>query len=305
MDGDGTVENPDTDGAHSSRWRIGDTTLTAVVEAETPGIPVEFFFPDATAADVASVGWLPPGAAGADGTIAFRVQSFVLEHRDTLVVVDPCVGNGKQRTLPFWNDLRAPWMERFVSAGYAAADVDLVIHTHLHEDHFGWDTRLVDGVWVPTFVNARHVYVGDELDWAGSEERRTEQDAFADSIAPVLDAGLGIEVAANADLGDGLRLVSTPGHTPGHASLVVDTTLEPLVITGDLLHHPFQLAYPDVAEIGDTDPTLAMRTRRDFFAEHARAGSLLAGTHFPVAPLGRIESKADGWRFVPEARGAF
>ena len=291
----------DGDENRSSRWVIGDTTLTAVVEAETPGIPVGLFFPAATPADVRSAGPLPAGAAGTDGTIAFRVQSFVLEHRGRVVVVDPCVGNCKRRTLSFWNDLRAPWMDRFSAAGFAPGDVDLVVHTHLHEDHLGWDTQLVDGVWVPTFVNARHVYVGDELDWAASEDRRADQDAFADSIEPVLDAGLGTDVSADADLGDGLRLVSTPGHTPGHASLLVATTAEPLVITGDLLHHPFQFAHPHLAEIGDTDPAMAERTRRDFFAEHARAGTLLAGTHFPIAPLGRVESAAGSLRFVTEA----
>jgi glyoxylase-like metal-dependent hydrolase (beta-lactamase superfamily II) len=282
------------------RWTIGDTRLTAVVEAESPGVPVEFFFPDATAALVKSVDWLPADAAGSDGTITFRVQSFVLEHLDKLLVVDPCVGNCKQRNLPFWNDLRGPWMERFRHAGFTPEGVDLVVHTHLHEDHFGWDTHLVDGEWVPTFTNARHVYVGDELDWAGSEEQRAPQDAFGDSIAPVLDAGLGWEVGSDSDLGDGLTLISTPGHTPGHVSLVVDTTAEPLIITGDLLHHPFQLAHPLIAEIADHDPALAGRTRSDFLAEHARAGSLLAGTHFPGTPLGRIETHSDGWRFVTE-----
>jgi glyoxylase-like metal-dependent hydrolase (beta-lactamase superfamily II) len=287
-------------GNQSQRWVVGDTTLTAVVEAETPGIPVELFFPDATAADVLSARELPPGTVGTDGTISFRVQSFILEHLEKLIVVDPCVGNCKKRTLPFWNDLRGPWLDRFRAAGFAPDQVDMVIHTHLHEDHLGWDTHLVDGDWVPTFVNAEHIYVGDELDWARSEERRGEQDAFADSIAPVLDAGLSSEVMPDADLGDGLELVSTPGHTPGHVSLVVNTSAEPIIITGDLLHHPFQLAHPALAEVADWDPALARQTRANFFAEHARAGSLLAGTHFPTEPLGRIDTRQGRWAFVPE-----
>lgn len=286
--------------ATSQRWSIGGTNLTAIVEAETSGIPVEFFFPDAVAADVQSVKWLPEGAAGEDGTITFRVQSFVLEHRGELIVVDPCVGNHKQRTLPFWDDLNGPGMDRFLESGFSPDDVDMVVHTHLHEDHIGWDTILCDKVWTPTFRHARHVYVGDELDWAQSPDRRTTQDSFADSIAPVLDAGLGSEVSADADLGDGLALLSTPGHTPGHSSPVVQTASEPIVITGDLLHHPFQLAHPNLAEIADCNPALARQTRKDFFAEHARAGSLLAGTHFPVAPIGRIEPAQQGWRFVAE-----
>lgn len=285
--------------AVNERWTFGDTTVTAVVEAETQGVPVGLFYPDGTADDVAAAGsWLQPGMARGDGTIAFRVQAFVLEHRDHVVVVDPCVGNGKHLALPFWNELDLPWLAALVDAGFSPDAVDLVVHTHLHEDHIGWDTRLVDGSWVPTFPNARHVYVGNELDWAATEERRQGQDPFAESIAPVLDAGLAWQVDADGDLGDGLRLVSTPGHTPGHASLAVDTGSEPLVISGDLLHHPFQLARPDLAETADVDRALAVRTRREFFAEHARSGAVIAGTHFPVAPIGHIESFDGTWRWT-------
>ena len=294
-----TTEQTPPDGIQ--RWTIGETTLTAVVEAETPEIPVELFFPDASADDVLSADWLPPGAATDQGAITFRVQAFVLEHQEKLIVVDPCVGNGKQRALPFWDNVQGPWMDRFVGAGFVADEVDLVVHTHLHEDHLGWDTHLVDDQWVPTFPNARHVYVDNELDWAQSAERRAGQDPFADSIAPVLDAGLGWQVAAHADLGNGLQLISTPGHTPGHAALVVSTTAEPLTITGDLVHHPFQFADPSLAEVGDVDPAQARQTRGDFFTEHAHTGALLAGTHFPVAPLGRLVTHTRGWRFVAEA----
>lgn len=282
------------------RWTIGDTTLTAIVEAETPGIPVELFFPEATASDVIDAGPLPEGAVGSDGTISFRVQSFVIQHRGRLIVVDPCVGNHKSRLLPFWDHQDWPWMSRFTDAGFDPDQVDLVVHTHLHEDHIGWDTHLVDGSWLPTFTNARHVYVGDELDWAASEDRRSQQDSFGDSIAPVLDAGLGWEVDSGAVLGDGLFLMPTPGHTPGHASLVVETSTEPLIVTGDLLHHPFQFATPALAEIGDVDPARARNTRCGFFDEYSRSGTLIAGTHFPAVPLGRIEAASGAWRFRPE-----
>lgn len=283
------------------RWVIGDTTLTSIVEAETAGIPVEFFFPEMTASHVQAIDWLPEGSTATDGTIAFRVQSFVIEHEGRLIVVDPCVGNHKKRALPFWNDLRDPWMDRFLAAGFSPLAVDIVVHTHLHSDHIGWDTRLIDGVWIPTFPNARHVYVGDELDWAREETDRAHQDPYADSIAPVLNARLGWEVEANTDLGHGLTLIPTPGHTPGHVSLRVATSAEPLVVTGDLLHHPIQFTDPSFAETADEDVSRARETRGGFFAEHAAAGTLIAGTHFPVAPVGRIVADGSAWRFESEA----
>lgn len=281
------------------RWVVGATTLTTIVESETSSIPVEMFFPDATASDVAKATWLPADVAGDDGTITFRVQSFVVEHNDKTIVIDPCVGNHKKRNLFFWDKLQLPWLDRFLTAGFDPAAVDLVIHTHLHEDHIGWDTHLVDGVWVPTFPNARHVYVADELDWAEGDDRRQGHDPFADSIAPIVDAGLSWEVAPDADLGDGIQLLSTPGHTPGHASIRIETTAERLVITGDVLHHPFQLTNPDLAEVGDCDVPRARGTRRAFFDEHSDSGAIVAGTHFPIAPVGRIETLGAGWRFTP------
>ncbi len=288
----------------SETWTIGDIELTAVVEAETAGIPLGLFYPDGTPQDLQAAGdWLTAGMADPLGTIAFRVQAFVLRHRGRLIVVDPCVGNGKQLTLPFWNELDLPWLHDFRSAGFDPSAVDLVVHTHLHEDHIGWDTHWVDGVWTPTFPNARHVYVGNELDWAATEERRQGQDPFAQSIAPIVDAGLAWEVSADTDLGDGLRLVSTPGHTPGHASLEVETGGPALVISGDLLHHPFQLARPRVSEVADIDRPLAVRTRSDFFTHHSKAATVVAGTHFPIAPLGRIEPSAGAWRWTPVATG--
>ena len=199
--------------------------------------------------------------------------------------------------MPFWNDLSLPWMDRFRAAGFAPEDVDLVVHTHLHEDHVGWDTHLSDGQWVPTFTNARHVYVGNELDYATTEERRTRDDPYADSIEPILRAGLADIVAADADLGDGFRLMSTPGHTPGHASLVVECGGDGFVVSGDLLHHQFQLADPTIAEVADWDASLAHRTRADFFDHCATSGCVVGGTHFPIAPIGRIEPHADAWRF--------
>ena len=290
------VRSPDMS-EDTRRWSVGGATLTALVEAETAGVPAQLFFPGASVDDVRSVQWMDPGVAEPNGTIAFRVQAFVIEFGGRTVLVDPCVGNGKQRSLPFWNDLHLPWLDRFHAAGFAIDDIDTVVHTHLHEDHLGWDTHLVDGQWVPTFTGARHVYVDDELAFAQSDDRRRNEDPYADSIEPIVAAGLVDVVSADADLGGGFRLVSTPGHTPGHVSLMIDCGGDGLVVSGDLLHHQFQLNDPSIAEVADWNVDMARATRAAFFDDCATRGAVVAGTHFPIEPVGRIEANAAAWRF--------
>src|SRR5690349_20664189 len=173
----------------TQRWTVGAATITRIVEAETPGIPPEFFFPAATAADIARHDWLVPDFAAADGTITFAVQAFVVDIGTRRILVDPCVGNGKQLTLPFWNMQDWPFWERFEEAGFSAESVDQVVHTHLHEDHIGWGTRPVDGSWVPTFGNARYLYNEVELAHRRTSDAERGDQAYAESIEPIFAAG--------------------------------------------------------------------------------------------------------------------
>ncbi len=197
------------------RWSVGDATITSVVEAETHHIPPEFFFPGVTAADLLRQPWLVPDYVDADGNIGLRVQALVIEVAGRRVLVDPCVGNGKTRQLPFWNDMTWPFMEHFADAGFTPESIDTVVHTHLHADHVGWATHPVDGEWVPTFTGARHLYTERELAYSREVAAQGAEDVYGDSIAPVIAAGLADIVAEDADLGDGLRLEPSTGHTPG------------------------------------------------------------------------------------------
>jgi len=282
------------------RWQVGDVTLTALVEAEVHGVPVQIFFPDATPDEVRSCEWLGTYARS-DGTVGLTVQAFLLQMPSLTVLVDPCVGNGRKRVNPFWHDQHFPWLDRVHATGIGPEAIDLVLHTHLHADHVGWDTHRVGEAWVPTFPNARYVYVGDELDYWRAAEQRTNEDVYGDSVAPVIDRDMADVVDAHAKVADGLQFVPTPGHTPGHVSLEVTTGDEPLVITGDLIHHPAQFAYPHWSEIADYDVSQARATRRGFVDAHAASGTLLAGTHFPAQPVGRAVSEGAVWRFEPVA----
>ena len=288
----------------TQRWEVGRARVTSVVESQTDGIPPAFFFPEADEALILRHPWVAPRYADERGRIGLRVQAFVVEVGGRLIVVDPCVGNDKARALPFWNMQSWPFMERFRAAGFDPDEVELVLHTHLHVDHVGWDTHLDEGRWVPTFPRARHLYVGAELA-AQEAEAGTDADAGqvrADSIEPILDAGLADLVEADADLGDGLRLAPTFGHTPGHVALWLDAGGDrPVLVTGDTIHHPVQCAELGLAFAGDRDPAQARDTRRRLLADAADTGALVLGTHFPTSPGGLVAPDGEAWRFTPLA----
>jgi len=281
------------------RWRVGRCTITSVLEEHVDHIPPEMFFPAATADAVAKYQWLVPDFADESGAISLRVQAFVIELGTRHVLVDPCVGNGKRLVIPYWNERTWPFMERFAEAGFDSGKIDTVVHTHLHADHVGWDTHLAGGVWVPTFPKARHLYTARELEYCRSSSNPGNDGVFADSIAPIMAAGLADVVDEDADLGDGLRLEPTTGHTPGHVSLWIESAGEVALISGDIMHHPVQCAEPDWAEIGDHDPEQARATRRRMLTRAAETRALVLVAHFGPHPAGYIQTDRNVWRFVP------
>jgi glyoxylase-like metal-dependent hydrolase (beta-lactamase superfamily II) len=281
------------------RWTVGDVRITAVSEEQTDHIPPQFFFPEATADEVARYPWLVPDHADEAGNIGLHVQAFVVEVGSRTIVVDPCVGDERLRNMPFWSQQHWGFLDRFEAAGFDTDAAELVLHTHLHADHVGWDTR-PDGTggWRPTFERARYLYTSAELD-AVKDGTYGEPGVWTDAVGPVFDAGLGEVIEDGADLGDGLRLEATPGHTLGHVSLWLESRGETAMISGDWLHHPVQLAVPAWAEIGDVDAEVARETRARVLAQLAERNVLLIGTHFPLPSAGHVVPDGDAYRFVP------
>lgn len=279
------------------RWQVGDVTITRIVESSGSSKPT-FLFANLSAEAVRSHAWLQPHFATPDGRLIAAIQCFVIESKGKTIVVDTCVGNDKDRLLPAWNKLSGPFLADFAAAGFAIDRVDTVLCTHLHSDHVGWNTRWVDERWTPTFGRARYLVNRIEFDHLASLDDASERQLLADSVQPVLDAGLVDWVASDHALTNEVRLEPTPGHTPGHVSVRIRSAGAEAVITGDLMHHPVQCCEPGIGSRFDADAEQAFATRMRFLREQADREVLVLGTHFAEPTGGRIVAEGPAWRFV-------
>ena len=279
------------------KWRIGDVTVTKLVELEVAG-GTRFLLPQATRDVIQPIGWLRPHFADEDGRLIMSIHSFIVETPTSRIIVDTCLGNDKKnRHIPHWNDRQGPFLADLSDAGFPAASIDTVLCTHLHVDHVGWNTMLKDGKWVPTFPNARYLMGREEYEhWRGNTTREDMQFILADSVTPILDAGLATLVETDQRISDEISLVPTVGHTPGHVSVRITSRGEEALITGDFMHHPCQIAHPEWSTLADTAPEQGIRTRRAMFDDLADKPILVIGTHFAGATAGRIVRDGDGYR---------
>ena len=284
-------------------WEIGGATITPVLESDAKTSP-RFLFRDvdkaALRAMVERAPWLDDHV-DAEGYMRARVQCLVVDVDGARVAVDTCVGNDKERAVPGWHLQRSSFLEDMAAAGFDPASIDAVVCTHLHSDHVGWNTTLVDGRWVPTFTNARYLFAETELEhWRVTAY--DEGDVFGDSVAPVLDAGLTDLVPVDHAVdGGSIRFDHTPGHTPGHVSVVIESGGRRAVITGDMIHTPAQIADVSLSSMFDTDPTQATATRSSFLERYADGETVVIGTHWGGPGAGLVVRRDGGWAIDPVA----
>jgi glyoxylase-like metal-dependent hydrolase (beta-lactamase superfamily II) len=280
-------------------WRIGDVTITKIVELEMTG-HTRFILPDATREACLPIAWLKPHFMADDGQLKMSVHALVVETPARRILVDTCLGNDKQgRSVPGWNNLQGPFLRDLAAAGFARESIDTVLCTHLHVDHVGWNTMLVTGTWVPTFPRARYLIGRTEFEhWRDQREWAEQIAVFADSVQPVFEAGLVDLVNTDHRVCDEVSLVPTLGHTPGHVSVRITSKGEAALITGDFLHHPCQMAHPEWAAAVDYDKAASTRTRHEVFSALAGTPTLLIGTHFAGATAGRVVRDGDAYRLV-------
>ncbi len=277
------------------KWRIGDVTVTRVVEIEATG-GMSRILPDATRERLQEISWLYPHFVDENGRMRGSVHALIVETSDRTIVVDTCVGNDKERGNPAWNMLQTAFLDDMAAAGYKLDQVDNVLCTHLHIDHVGWNTMLVDGKWVPTFPNARYLMGQVEFDHWRQEGEGEQAAVMSDSVLPVFDAGLVDLVSTSEKICDEVKLMPTVGHTPGHVSVIIESRGETAMITGDFIHHPCQFAHPEWSAAVDTDPVQAAQTRREVFDNYADTPMLIIGTHFHTPTAGHLKRDGDAYR---------
>ena len=280
-------------------WQIGDVTVTRVVELElpVPYHPKSHFLPQATPEALREIPWLRPHFATDDGALTLSIHALVVQAPGVKLVVDTCVGNDKPRSLLGGQALQTEFLQSLEAAGCPRESVDIVVCTHLHVDHVGWNTMLVDGEWVPTFPNARYLIGRREYEHWQREGDDDQQAILGDSVRPIFDAGLATLVEMNHRISDEIRLTPTPGHTPGHVSVLIESKGERAMITGDMLHHPCQFARPHWSPGFDSDPVAGAHMRRAVMEEVADAPVLVIGTHFATPTAGHVKRDGEAFRF--------
>ena len=277
-------------------WQVGAVKITCVVEMLF-SLPESALFPEATLEALKASPWLFPHFAKEDGTLIASVQALLVEAPGLRLVVDTCIGNDKPRNLTGGNPLATPFLQHLADAGWSRDSVDAVLCTHLHVDHVGWNTMLVDGKWVPTFHKARYLIGKREFEHWRNDGDEEQQAIMGDSVRPIFDAGLAELVETDHRISAELRLTPSPGHTPGHVSVMIESEGRKAAITGDITHHPCQMAHPEWATSNDSDTQTARATRAKMFAEWADQPILVIGTHYAAPTAGHVKRDGAAFRF--------
>jgi len=285
--------------------RVGDITVTRVCELYGPGFAPAFLFPawDQAVLDEHR-GWMIPGCLDeAGGRFVSSIHSWVVRTHLHTVLVDTCVGNHKHRpSLPRFHELRLPFLDRLAAVGVVPEAVDYVLCTHLHADHCGWNTKLVDGRWVPTFPNARYVFSkAEQSHWSGSAGHDGfNAGVYTDSVLPVIEAGQALVIDGEGEIEDGVTLHPTPGHTAGHMAIRLRSNGEEALFSGDIMHQPIQIYHPDWNSRFCEQAEAARASRRWVLDHAAERRAILFSSHFALSSAGRVDRHGDrfSWRFL-------
>jgi glyoxylase-like metal-dependent hydrolase (beta-lactamase superfamily II) len=280
-------------------WTIGEITVTRIVELWDFQDNIQMTMPDATAEEVVALEWLHPHYATPDGRQRMNFQGFVIQAPGRAIVVDSCIGAGRQRDFDVFCDLPEGFLEDLESLGISREEVDTVMCTHLHFDHVGWNTYKdpETGEYKPTFPNARYLFGRTEYEaWQTviRHDGHHTDTHLVECVDPIVALGMAEFIEADHEIAPGIRCEPSHGHTPGHVHVLISSNGEEAVITGDLMHHPMQCAMPHRPATFDMDKEAGRATRIGFVGQYADSGVLVIGAHFAEPTAGHIVTHPEG-----------
>jgi len=281
---------------------IGNATIEKVEEICGAGFKPARMFPkfDQDAFD-AQKSWMVPDhvEAGSDRLVG-SVHTWVVKTGRHTILIDTCLGNHKDRHNPGWNKLNTPFLERLQACGCHPDSVDFVMCTHLHVDHVGWNTKLENGRWVPTFKNAKYLFAKREYAHWETEHKtkglETNGGSFDDSVLPVVEAGKAVMIDSDHQPDPLLTIADYPGHTPGSIAINLKDGGRQACFSGDIMHHPIQVYHPDWSSQFCSDQALSAKSRRKLLEDCSESGALLCPAHFPGANAGFIKPQGNAFR---------
>ena len=283
----------------ANTFRAGNMTIHRIVEMESGMRPAVEFLPDLKPEVLAeNRSWLAPAALDAQDNLVLCFQSYIVQTGRHTILVDSCIGNDKDRPQrPQWHQKKdEAWMKGLAAAGLTVNDIDFVMCTHLHVDHVGWNTRLENGRWVPTFPKARYLFSKKELDYWLAENDKTALPPIVDSVIPIVEAKRCDLVTSDHSVDDTVTLLPTPGHTIDHYAVALGRGGKDAVVTGDLIHSPLQARYPDLGMYVDYDAKQGAATRRKFLETYCDTSTLCCFAHFPSPSRGHVKRWGNGFR---------
>jgi glyoxylase-like metal-dependent hydrolase (beta-lactamase superfamily II) len=283
-------------------WVAGATSVHRVVDLDPGVFALNALFPDAVLDELK-----PYAAVLADthvdfgaGNVLLAIQSHLIRFAGKTILIDACVGEHKSRPLrPHWNqrtDTR--YLANLAAAGCTPDDIDIVMCTHLHADHVGWNTRQQSGQWVPTFPNARYLMSQREIDQRAQEaaaDPQANHGSYQDSVLPILERGMAKTVKPGDEIADGAAIIDLAGHAPGQIGLdlIADAGAR-VVFCGDAIHSPLQVYRPEWSSAFCFDADHSARTRRALLQRAAGENLLLMLAHLRGTTM-RITEKAAGF----------
>lgn len=282
-------------------WKIGEVEVFQIIEVEF-GETIQEVLTEANPEieNIREMSWLYPHFVDETGRFKALVQSFLIKSGNKNILVDTCYGNDKPRQFALSANLKTDFLEQLCDIGVPETNVHIVACTHLHIDHVGWNTKLVEGAWVPTFPNAEYLFVQQEYDlWTQQPDQAIEdqQAVFDDSIRPIVETGVAELVDVNHKIDRHVSFFPTPGHTPSHVGVLIESQNRRAIISGDFIVHPCQIGRPHWTQPADMLPDQVIGSRQRILDEIADTDTLLIGSHFANPVIGRVVRSRDGFVF--------